>query len=931
MKDFKLKSVAVVTVMFMILGMIGSEGITVFADSAVHVTSVSITPSYINDRTKLIEGSTIQLTAKVYPANATNKNIIWSSSNDAAASVDKDGKVTINGGDAPGGVTIKATSEDENKSATCWLPAIYAKTTKLTVDKSKDYTVVEGQTIYSGDISIKREPSNAAYPKLSTSDPSVVSIDSRNNIKGLKAGTAVVTVAADGGASSIKDCFVVTVKPVVLPTEITLDKTSASVGVKGSITLNAAVKPENATDENLDWSSSDQSIATVSYFGGVVTGVKEGTAIITAKSSDGNVAASCEVTVTPNIPVTGIKLDKTSVSLVEGQTLQLNAAVAPDNATVKNVNWTAPFGGPVSVNWSTGLITAESPGTAIVTAISKDNSSVTESCSVTVVPKNPVEEIKLDKTKGTLIEGSTFDLTSNIHINPENATYKDVNFTSSDTSIATVSDAGIITAIKTGTAVITITSQDNNSVKAEYTVVVNPKVPATGITLNKSQGTLLAGQVLQLVPTLQPVNTTDENVKWSTSDSNIATVDDYGIVKGIKGGTATITAATEDGQKSASCTITVSEKVPITAINLDKAEGSLVVGSCIYLGETAHVQPENATYKTVKWISSDSDVARVFNDYSGAVTGVKEGTATITAVSNDDNTIKAEYKLTVIPKISVTGITLDKTDETLSAGNSIKLVPTIQPDNAADKNVTWASSDTSIATVDRDGKVTGVSAGGPVVITATTEDGKETATCNITVTKKVDVTGVTLDISSKDLEVGDEFQLIPTVNPDNASNKNVTWSSSDTTIGSVDENGKVKALKAGKVDITVTTDDSKKTAVCSVNVNDKDLKDKTIELTNLTKTSNEDGSFNLGQDAKISINAKNVSSKDVSVKFKIALYDDSDKIIKYSSAEKSIKNGSSDILTGTIRIPADGKFKIKAFVCDDSMNPLSDIIEIPVK
>ena len=170
----------------------------------------------------------------------------------------------------------------------------------------------------------------------------------------------------------------------------------------------------------------------------------------------------------------------------------------------------------------------------------------------------------------------------------------------------------------------------------------------------------------------------------------------------------------------------------------------------------------------------------------------------------------------IIP-ITVTGVTLNPTSITLVEGDSQSLTAEITPSDAENKKVIWSSSDTSVATV-ADGKVTAVKAGN-ATITVTTEDGGKNATCEVTVEAKVyPVIGVSLDKTTCELTEGDEITLTATINPDNATNKNVTWSTSDATIAIV-VNGKVTALKVGTATITVTTEDGGKTAACVVKVN----------------------------------------------------------------------------------------------------------------
>jgi uncharacterized protein YjdB len=173
--------------------------------------------------------------------------------------------------------------------------------------------------------------------------------------------------------------------------------------------------------------------------------------------------------------------------------------------------------------------------------------------------------------------------------------------------------------------------------------------------------------------------------------------------------------------------------------------------------------------------------------------------------------------------IVVSSITLNVTSIEMTEGDTQSLVATISPSNATNKTVTWSSSDKTVASVSA-GQVTALKAG-KATITVKTDDGGKTATCEVTVNAKVyPVTGVTLDKTSATLTEGDDLTLTATVNPSNATNKTVTWSSSDKTVASVSA-GKVTALKAGKATITVKTDDGGKTASCEVIVRIKSLED----------------------------------------------------------------------------------------------------------
>ena len=189
-------------------------------------------------------------------------------------------------------------------------------------------------------------------------------------------------------------------------------------------------------------------------------------------------------------------------------------------------------------------------------------------------------------------------------------------------------------------------------------------------------------------------------------------------------------------------------------------------------------------------------------------------------MTTEDGNKTATCSITVKTKVyPVTSVSLSKSSATLTEGESLSLTATVNPSNATNKNVSWKSSNTSVATVSN-GKVTAVKAGS-ATITVTTEDGSKTATCSITVNAKVyPVTSVSLSKSSATLTEGEFLTLTATINPSNATNKNVSWKSSNTSVAIV-SNGEVTALKAGSAIITVTTEDGGKTATCTVTVKEK--------------------------------------------------------------------------------------------------------------
>lgn len=253
--------------------------------------------------------------------------------------------------------------------------------------------------------------------------------------------------------------------------------------------------------------------------------------------------------------------------------------------------------------------------------------------------------------------------------------------------------------------------------------------------------------------------------------------------------------------------------VYVTGVRLDRSSLTLQLNNGTKSEKlTATVEPEDAENQSVTWKSSATEVAEV---NEGVVTAVSVGTATITVTTLDGSYSASCEVIVEKGTIYVSGITLDQTEISLTPGESSKLTATVTPPDATDASVVWSSGDENVATVDNTGKVTAVGKG-ETIITATTTDQGLTATCKVTVT--VPVTGISCDQESVTLLDGATAKLNFTVLPENASNTNITLSSSDPSVATVDKDGTVKGLKAGTAVITATTEDGEYSVSVNVTV-----------------------------------------------------------------------------------------------------------------
>lgn len=411
----------------------------------------------------------------------------------------------------------------------------------------------------------------------------------------------------------------------------------------------------------------------------------------------------------------------------------------------------------------------------------------------------------------------------------------DYSWKSMDSNIATVNQEGLVTAVNKGETTIIVKSKKTKKEKKIRITAVDIEV--TDLHFKSSQITMKVNESASIHPI---VNNDEEiiiSLDWLSSDPEIVEVDDQGHLTAHKEGTATIMAQDPNSGILAEIIVEVVGKneekdpqdtnsnsntngtpntVAVQSIALDTKDTTLQKGDKITIHAT--IKPDNATNKTVLWSSSNSKVVTVKN---GTITAIGNGTATITATTQDGKK-KATVKITVKEKtIPVTSLSLDKKELSLTVGQTYTLAATIKPNNASNKNITWTSNNTSVATVEN-GKVVAVNAGS-ATITATTQDGKLKATVTVKVQKKtVSVTSVKLSSDTLSLTVGESKSITATVLPDNASNKGVSWSSTNTAVASVN-NGKITALSAGTTTITVTTQDGQFKANCTVTVKEKEI------------------------------------------------------------------------------------------------------------
>lgn len=749
---------------------LGKDGLTE-GEIETEVKATGITLS--NNAFELQVGATFNIVPTVTPTNATNKKVEWTSSNTSIATV-KDGKVTAVG---KGTVVITATALSGNNIKAICTITVTKKVTDVKISPQSTILYLNEKKTLAALVS----PSDASETGVewSSSNGNAIVNKQTGEVTAVSVGNVTVTAKATDGSGKQGTCSV-EVRSYVDSVIISGNET---VNVGSSIRLSPTLSPSNAYNKDIVWTSSDTTIATVDTSGNV-KGIKPGTVTITAKATDRGTKTGTK-TITVKQPVTGIILSGTE-TVLRGTNASLTTVITPANASNKTITWSSE--NPAIAEVNNGVVTTKTVGSTTIWAIAADGSGTKARFYVTV--EEPVAQITISGEETVPVDG-TIQLSTTI--SPANAGNKSVLWSTDQSTIATINNQGILKGIQTGTVTVTATASDGSGVSAEYSVRVVKQLIAVQINGDSSVHTGQEKQLTAVVTSDQPLE--DTGVIWSSSDESVVTVTASGKIRGVGNGTAIITATSKaENYYSASHTVKVT-----TLVNGITISGNNEIDESNDTQLRINITPATASNRNVAWTASDSTVANV--DGSGKVYAVSEGTAVITVSATDGSGISETFEIRVYPlphSITISG------ENALLVEDTVQLTATVLPENARNKNVIWASSDETIATVDASGLVTAVG-NGTVTITGSAV-GNDTVfdTHQIIVTTLVSSIEFT---APEKINVGDSDAVIAEILPVTASNQELAWSSSDEELAVVDAKGNVTALAPGFVTITAAATD----------------------------------------------------------------------------------------------------------------------------
>jgi trimeric autotransporter adhesin len=568
-------------------------------------------------------------------------------------------------------------------------------------------------------------------------------------------------------------------------------------------TITLAATPLDANGDPLSgkevfWHSEHPDIAVVSE-DGAVTGIVPGDVRIAA-SVEG-VAGFSTVTVLPKPPAS-IELSSKTLAITVGQESQLRATVRDAEGGVLGdapVDWKSSNNGVATVS-AEGVVHGVAKGTATITATS---GTVNATATVTVSPV-PANAVVVSPVETTIFVGEKAQLTGQVtDAGGDPLPGRPISWSSSASSVASVSGSGLVTAVAPGTAIITASSEG----KSGRSTITVKQQPVASVDMEPSEVKLEIGKstTIKATPKSSDGKTlTGRSVTWKSSNTAVATVNSSGLVTAKNAGSAIIQATSEGVAGTALVTVS---SIPVASVVVSPDAATITVGQSTQLtAKTLDAEGDELSGRTVVWSSSNEDVASVSS--SGKVLALSAGEATITATSEGKS---GTAKITTV--MSVGTVTVEPDSISVVVGETGTLTATVKDADGktlTGRDIDWKSSNTAVATVDGDGVVTGVAVGS-VTITATSEGKSGTATVAVILepAATVRVYDPLNPDSPPTVMEGEDLQLLALPSDADGTplfDRIFTWESSDESIATVSESGLVTGVTEGSVTITATTD-----------------------------------------------------------------------------------------------------------------------------
>ena len=490
-------------------------------------------------------------------------------------------------------------------------------------------------------------------------------------------------------------------------------------------TQRATATPQDANgapllDRPITWQSSLPAVAVVNDSGSI-SAVAAGATIISA-SSEGVTAQGTLTVLAPSpVPVTTVSVTPSSLSLLVGGTLQLAATTSDANGNVltgRAIAWSSANAGVASISAS-GFVTAVAVGSTTLTA-SSEGQSGTATVTVSAVAPVPVASVTVSPATSNTQVGGTVQLSAVMRdANGNVLTGRALVWASANTGIATISTAGLVTAVAAGSTTLTATSEGQSGTA---TVTVAAPIPVSSVTVSPATSNIQVGGTVQLSAVTRDANgnvLTGRAVTWASANPGFATVSTSGLVTAVSAGTATISATSEGRVGTATVVVAAAGPAPVATVTVTPATSSLQIGGTVQLSAVTRDASGNVlTGRSIVWASSSPSIASVTT--TGLVTAIAGGTATVSATS-EGRSGTSTISVGSSSGGSVGSVNISFAKTVLAIGEQTQAMATVRDLSGGvvtGRAITWQSANPSVATVSSAGVVTAVALG-TVTITGT--------------------------------------------------------------------------------------------------------------------------------------------------------------------------------------------------------------------
>ena len=766
---------------------------------------------------------------KLLPENASDLRVKFESLNTDIVEVDAETNRLIGKTPSNEKVKVKITAlGGSNVSAECWVRVVAkVSTDKISIDKT--LSLIPGEK---GKFVVGYEPSTSTDRLVTwaTSDHQIVKIANDGSYEAVQAGDAEITVTLTSN-QTIKATCKVKVLPRVTTTGVTLIQT-LKLGKGAKYTFAPQVLPANATDQELTWTVVEGH-ANIEFneIDRTVVGKEVGTAKVRVSLKNyPQLSSECAITIEALVPLTStVAFEKESYEVEQGKTLELPLKYTPKEANNLDLSFRSADDKTVSIQLHPdkyghalvrGLALTEAGKPITVTGTLRGVTPAQEFfTTITVTPAKhilPAPATFAAKQKTiTVLEGATGVIA--LDVDPDLFDIRKLNWTSSDPLKCPVENNGVVSPTEKGTYTVTISSASHSETVKVEVVRAETGVDVVDITAFDAPATLtvVKGATGAIVlSNVQPANGSLTSLSWTSSKTDVATVNDKGIVTALTVGETTVTIkAKNNTTKEVMVKVIEEEVAPVDITAFDAPATLTVVKGATGVIVLSNIQPANGSLTSLSWTSSKTDVATV-ND-KGVVTALSVGETTVTIKAKNDATKEVTVKVIEAEDASVE-ITAFDAPETLTVvkgATGVIVLSNIEPANGSLTSLSWTSSKTDVATVNDKGIVTALTVGETTVTIKAKNDTTKEVTVKVIDASNPEQPKPALENfeapeSPVTVVEGNSTLVNLKLTPADGDTSKLTWTSSDEDILTV-KNGVVTGVKAGEATITVKDENDK--------------------------------------------------------------------------------------------------------------------------